>query len=215
MNMDEVLPTFIAESEEVLRDLESGLLACAQGQADAETINLLFRAVHTLKGSAGLFGLDGIVAFVHDAETTLDQVRQGHVPMDRVLVGILLRCKDHIKLLLDSPVVLSLSQLDDRYFKGLEGQYHFRLQFRVHEQDRPGAEDYVVRSSATYLMNRSVAVEIPELQEVLGWHALRRLTVAEIAPANDNAHISSEAITIPAISTWKKTLKASVCTTPK
>src|SRR6202035_1551495 len=82
--------------------LESGLLACSQGQADAETINLIFRAVHTLKGSAGLFGLDGIVAFVHGAETTLDQVRQGRVPMDPVLVSVLLRCKDHIEFLLES-----------------------------------------------------------------------------------------------------------------
>jgi two-component system chemotaxis sensor kinase CheA len=102
MNMDEVLPTFIAESEEVLRDLESGLLACSQGQADAETINLIFRAVHTLKGSAGLFGLDGIVAFVHGAETTLDGVRQGQIPMNPLLVSILLRCKDHIEFLLES-----------------------------------------------------------------------------------------------------------------
>ena len=102
MNVDEVLPTFIAESVEVLRDLESGLLACSQGQADPETINLIFRAVHTLKGSAGLFGLDGIVAFVHGAETTLDQVRRGHIPMDPLLVSVLLRCKDHIELLLES-----------------------------------------------------------------------------------------------------------------
>ncbi len=102
MNVDEVLPTFIAESEEVLRDLESGLLVCSQGQADAETINLIFRAVHTLKGSAGLFGLDGIVAFVHGAETTLDKVRQGHIPMDPILVSVLLRCKDHIEFLLKS-----------------------------------------------------------------------------------------------------------------
>ena len=102
MNMDEVLPTFIVESEEILRDLESGLLTCSQGQADAETINLIFRAVHTLKGSAGLFGLDGIVAFVHGAETTLDHVRQGHISMDPVLVSVLLRCKDHIEFLLES-----------------------------------------------------------------------------------------------------------------
>ncbi len=102
MNMDEVLPTFIAESEEVLRDLEAGLLACTQGQADAETINLIFRAVHTLKGSAGLFGLDGIVAFVHGAETALDKVRQGQIPMDAVLLSVLLRCKDHIEFLLES-----------------------------------------------------------------------------------------------------------------
>ncbi|HEY4340380.1 MAG TPA: chemotaxis protein CheA [Steroidobacteraceae bacterium] len=102
MNMDEVLPTFIAESAEVLRDMESGLLACVRGQADAETINLIFRAVHTLKGSSGLFGLDGIVAFVHGAETALDRVRQGKVPMDQVLVSVLLRCKDHIESLVES-----------------------------------------------------------------------------------------------------------------
>ena len=102
MNLDEVLPTFIAESAELLRDLESGLLACSQGKGDAETINVIFRAVHTLKGSAGLFGLDGIVAFVHDAETTLDHVRQGHIPMEPVLVSVLLRCKDHIEFLLES-----------------------------------------------------------------------------------------------------------------
>ena len=102
MNMDEVLPTFIAETEEVLRDLESGLLTCVQGPADAETINLIFRAVHTLKGSAGLFGLDGIVAFVHGAETALDRVRQGKIPMNQVLVSVLLRCKDHIEFLVES-----------------------------------------------------------------------------------------------------------------
>jgi two-component system chemotaxis sensor kinase CheA len=102
MNMDEVLPTFIAESEEVLRDLESGLLACSQGQANAETVNLIFRAVHTLKGSAGLFGLDGIVHFVHGVETTLDRVRQGQISMNPLLVSVLLRCKDHIESLLGS-----------------------------------------------------------------------------------------------------------------
>ena len=117
MNMDEVLPTFIAESEEVLRDLEAGLLACSQGQTDAETINLLFRAVHTLKGSAGLFGLDGIVTFVHGAETTLDQVRQGHIPMEPLLVSILLRCKDHIEFLLET----ISAGIDSQYGLSTEG----------------------------------------------------------------------------------------------
>ncbi|KAB5569964.1 hypothetical protein GE09DRAFT_1170855 [Coniochaeta sp. 2T2.1] len=71
--------------------------------------------------------------------------------------------KFHIKLTRESPVVLVLAQLDDRYYKGLHGQYSFRLHFRVHEVDRPGAEDYIVRSHGNYLMDRSVSIELPSM----------------------------------------------------
>ncbi|KAI1194741.1 hypothetical protein F5X97DRAFT_264786 [Nemania serpens] len=69
--------------------------------------------------------------------------------------------KFHFKLTKESPLVLVLQQLDNRYYKGLRGQYSFRLHFRIHEQGRPGSEDYVVRSHGNYLMNRSVTVEVP------------------------------------------------------
>ncbi|KAI0402212.1 hypothetical protein F4802DRAFT_608850 [Xylaria palmicola] len=55
------------------------------------------------------------------------------------------------------PVVLVLSQLDTRYYRGLEGQYRFELNFRLHKK---GQEDYVVRSIAPYRQNRSVNVEL-------------------------------------------------------
>lgn len=71
--------------------------------------------------------------------------------------------KFNIKLTKDSPLVLVLSQLDNRYFRGLQGQYNFRLQFRVHEEGRPGAEEYIVRSHGNYIMDRSVSVELPSL----------------------------------------------------
>lgn len=71
--------------------------------------------------------------------------------------------KFHIKLAKESPLVLVLSQLDTRYFKGLQGQYNFRLQFRLHEEGRPGAEEYIVRSHGNYLMDRSVSVELPSV----------------------------------------------------
>lgn len=56
-----------------------------------------------------------------------------------------------------SPVVIVLSQLDDRYFEGLEGQYEFNLQFRLHKDDE---EDYIVRSNTAYFMKRSVSMEL-------------------------------------------------------
>lgn len=72
--------------------------------------------------------------------------------------------KFRIVLKKESPVVLVLSQLDDRYFDGLQGQYSFRLQFRLHEVDSPGEEDYIVRSHGNYLMERSVVTELKSLK---------------------------------------------------
>ncbi|KAI1212379.1 cysteine proteinase [Annulohypoxylon truncatum] len=69
--------------------------------------------------------------------------------------------KFHIKLTKESPLVLVLQQLDNRYYKGLHGQYTFRMHFRVHEQGRPDSEDYIVRSHGNYLMDRSVSIEVP------------------------------------------------------
>lgn len=71
--------------------------------------------------------------------------------------------KFQITLTKDSPLVLVLSQLDGRYFKGLRGQYTFRLHFRLHYQESPEAEDYIVRSHGNYLMDRSVSVELPDM----------------------------------------------------
>lgn len=99
MNLDEALPGFIIESADLLRDMEAALLECTAGSVTAETINLIFRSAHTIKGSAGLFGLDDIVAFVHVVETVLDAVRLGQTAMSEELIALLLSCKDHIQSL--------------------------------------------------------------------------------------------------------------------
>ena len=100
MNLDEALPGFVAESGDLLREMETGLLQCSGPSTDPETINLIFRSAHTIKGSAGLFGLDAIVAFVHVMETALDMVRLGRAAMTDELVSLLLSCKDHVESLL-------------------------------------------------------------------------------------------------------------------
>jgi two-component system chemotaxis sensor kinase CheA len=100
VNVEEALPGFLAEATDLLREMEAALLDCSGGAANAEQINLIFRSAHTIKGSAGLFGLDSIVSFVHVVETALDQVRLGHVAMSEELVTLLLSCKDHTEALL-------------------------------------------------------------------------------------------------------------------
>ena len=99
--MDAALETFSQEAEELLSEMEDSLLVLENTPDDSETINSVFRAMHTIKGSSGLFGFDRVVAFTHEAETVLDQVRNGDRSIDNDLISILLDCKDHTSRLLE------------------------------------------------------------------------------------------------------------------
>ena len=82
--------TFFQECEEQLAELESGLLAIEEGDHDPERINAVFRAVHSIKGGAGAFGLEALVRFAHVFETALDEMRSGGLaPEDHVLKEML------------------------------------------------------------------------------------------------------------------------------
>jgi len=101
MNLDEALKTFIIESRELLESMEDALLRIEQAQDDPEIINAIFRAAHTIKGSAGLFGLEYVVAFTHVAESVLDKVRSAELKIASDLVAVLLESRDHIGVLVD------------------------------------------------------------------------------------------------------------------
>lgn len=101
MNIDDALQTFIAESRELLALMESGLLSMRESADPDDEINAVFRAAHTIKGSSGLFGIDGIVAFTHVVESVLDRVRDNEIGIDESLISLLLACGDHIGLLVE------------------------------------------------------------------------------------------------------------------
>ncbi|MDO9106713.1 MAG: chemotaxis protein CheA, partial [Methylovulum sp.] len=98
-DMQEALGTFTVESTELLQDMETGLLELESISEPAETINAIFRAAHTIKGSAGLFGLEHIVRFTHVVESVLDKLRDGKLTITSALVGALLPCCDHLGVL--------------------------------------------------------------------------------------------------------------------
>lgn len=102
MNLDQALQTFLIEGRELLEDMEAALLRVADEEDPSESVNAIFRAAHTIKGSAGLFGLDGVVAFTHVVESLLDEVRDGSVALNDGLIALLLACGDHIGTLLDA-----------------------------------------------------------------------------------------------------------------
>ncbi|MNV05638.1 Chemotaxis protein CheA [compost metagenome] len=86
--------TFFQECAELLGDLETNLLALETGEGDIETINAVFRAVHSVKGGAGAFGLEDLVRFAHVFETLMDELRSGRKECDDVTVKTLLRASD-------------------------------------------------------------------------------------------------------------------------
>ena len=90
--MQEVLVTFTIESIELLQDMETGLMELENIEDPSETINAIFRAAHTIKGSSGLFGLDHIVRFTHVVESVLDMLRDGKLDVSQDLVDALLPC---------------------------------------------------------------------------------------------------------------------------
>ena len=93
-SMAAIKQTFFQECEEQLAELESGLLAIEGGDCDPETVNAVFRAVHSIKGGAGAFSLEDLVRFAHVFETALDHVRAGRVAAAPDVLKIMLRAAD-------------------------------------------------------------------------------------------------------------------------
>lgn len=95
--------TFRQEAAELLEQLEQGLLDLGQQPEDADLVNSVFRALHTIKGSGAMFGFTEVAEFVHNFETAFDRVRKGAAPVSDALVTIALAAKDHINALINSP----------------------------------------------------------------------------------------------------------------
>lgn len=94
MTPEEIQQIFFVECEESLAAAEAGLAACRDGTQDSDTVNAVFRAVHSIKGGAGAFGFAALQAYTHCFETLLSDVREGLVPLGEPLVDLLLRALD-------------------------------------------------------------------------------------------------------------------------
>ena len=98
----QLLEGFLEEARDLLKEAEDNLLRLEQGSADAEAINALFRAVHTLKGSAGIFSLEPLVALAHQLENQLMGVRDGQRQLTPPLVSLMLQCMDELNGMVES-----------------------------------------------------------------------------------------------------------------
>ncbi|WDM66468.1 chemotaxis protein CheA [Xanthomonas cucurbitae] len=102
MDMNQLMQTFLAESRDLLEDMERHLLEAERGESSPDAVNAIFRAAHTIKGSGGLFDLPQLVGFTHVVESVLDLVRDEALTLSSELIALLLVCCDHIHALVET-----------------------------------------------------------------------------------------------------------------
>ena len=106
MNTTPATAVFFEEAQEQCATLEALLLELNKNPHDDDALGAMFRSAHTIKGSSGLFGFDGIVDFTHVMENVLDRMRKHDLVASDSLIDLLLRCNDYLR------EVLRESELD-------------------------------------------------------------------------------------------------------
>jgi two-component system chemotaxis sensor kinase CheA len=93
-SLDQLKNTFFDECAEALQQIESGLTAIREGEQEEDTINAVFRAVHSVKGGAGIFGFEDLIGFAHVFETVLDAMRSNKLAPTPESIDVLLSAND-------------------------------------------------------------------------------------------------------------------------
>lgn len=91
---------FIEEASELLSELEKSLLELENDPNNKEIIAKVFRALHTIKGSSGMFGYDDIAMFTHDIESVYDLIRNGEMVVNKKIIDLTLKANDQISVML-------------------------------------------------------------------------------------------------------------------
>ncbi len=102
-----VSPEFVAEAQEIVDALNRDLIAVedemrsGSDEIDPDRLNNLFRSAHSLKGIAGMFGLEEVAGLAHDMENVLDGMRLGKVALDTRALDVLFSCVDRFGVLIE------------------------------------------------------------------------------------------------------------------
>ena len=98
----EIINDFVSESQEHLADIENEFLEIEEGgeNVDLDLVNKVFRAIHSIKGAAGFFGMEAIAELSHDLENVLNEIRSLNLVPTASTVDVMLRASDQINQML-------------------------------------------------------------------------------------------------------------------
>jgi len=95
-----IVQDFLAESEELLQGMDQDMVSLESKSEDADLLNRIFRALHTIKGTSGFLGFDPIVKLSHRAEDVLNDLRRGSIKLNRRIIDALLQTRDQLSRML-------------------------------------------------------------------------------------------------------------------
>ena len=130
-SLDQLKQTFFEECNEALQQIEAGLTEIREGHPSDDTVNAVFRAVHSVKGGAGIFGFEALVGFAHVFETLLDGVRRGSLTATPETIDVLLSASDVLSDL------VQMSQAGEAVPSGFGSECRAALEHII-EQDGQG-----------------------------------------------------------------------------
>lgn len=93
MDISDFYQTFFDEADELLADMEQHLLVLQPEAPDAEQLNAIFRAAHSIKGGAGTFGFSVLQETTHLMENLLDEARRGEMQLNTDIINLFLETK--------------------------------------------------------------------------------------------------------------------------
>jgi len=177
--MNEELELFCEDADEQLTFMENALIAMQEEGVDEENIGALFRAMHTIKGTAGMFGFDAIVGFAHVAESLLSEVRDDKVTLTPEMIEIFLKAKDHTQHLID----LAIEQKEIDEFTQVTNDELLKIleSYMPNQQTKPTLEVAPVNN----------AQEEQASQDEILWHISFRLKPNFFATGMDIINILS------------------------
>jgi two-component system chemotaxis sensor kinase CheA len=108
-NFGDMAQTFKEECDELLENMEESLMDIQDNGMNSENINAVFRAAHTIKGSAGMFDVNYLVKFTHTAENLLDDIRNDKTQINDDMISTLLESKD----LMDELITYAIDNTDE------------------------------------------------------------------------------------------------------
>lgn len=100
IDMKQFHTVFFDESQEHLDEMEQLLLELDVASPDAEMLNSIFRAAHSIKGGSGIFGFDALTSATHIMEGLLDKIRKGNLAITTAMVDLFLQAVDKLKEIL-------------------------------------------------------------------------------------------------------------------
>ena len=167
-----MIQEFLVESEELLQGMDQDMVALESAPRDADLLNRIFRALHTIKGTAGFLGLEAVVRLSHRAEDVLNGLRRGEIELTRRVMDALLTARDELGKMLQDIRGGGLRQYDlDPLLHELQAAQHTvavpPAQFESPAKEVPASEPLAKKASAVTPQTKgqpipSAAAEIAE-----------------------------------------------------